>query len=67
MAKTNIVSVKEIEDLFLSFDGAGVKRDISDMDDPEDDASPTKKVMPYRKPMYLMLLEAHCWDYLCLT
>ena len=29
----------------LFWDDVGVKRDISDMDDPEEDASPTKKVM----------------------
>lgn len=30
--------------LFLGGNVIGVKRDISDMDDPEEDSSPTKKV-----------------------
>ena len=44
MTCTNNVGAKALE-FDAIVDDAGAKRDISDMDDPEEDASPSKKVM----------------------
>lgn len=44
---------------FCFWNDTGVKRDISDMDDPEEDGSPTKKVMVSWNWIRFTFLEAH--------